>query len=82
MDFILKNHRKAPDKLSFENVPATAMKDLLAAVSRSRGKAKGVTSIVDFSSMRVSTMRKMLHEKGLDIDGSMEMMIARLKEAS
>ena len=58
------------------------MKDLLAAVSRSRGKAKGVTSIVDFSSMRVSTMRKMLHEKGLDIDGSMEMMIARLKEAS
>lgn len=82
MDFILKNHRKAQEKLSFENVPATAMKDLLAAVSRSRGKAKGITSIVDFSSMRVSTMRKMLHEKGLDIDGSREMMIARLKEAS
>lgn len=30
--------------------------------------------------MRVNTLRKLLHEKGLDVDGSREMMVARLEE--
>ena len=48
----------------------------------SRGKETGSNSAVanDFSTMRVNTMRKMLHDKGLDIDGSREMMIARLEK--
>ena len=34
----------------------------------------------DLSTMRVNDLRKMLNDKGLDVDGSREMMIARLEE--
>ena len=36
----------------------------------------------DYNKMRVGTLRKMLDEKGLDVDGSREAMIALLKEQS
>jgi hypothetical protein len=35
-----------------------------------------------FSSMRVSELRKRAHEKGLDVDGSREMLIAALIDES
>ena len=37
---------------------------------------------VDINTMRVSDLRKMLYEKGLDIDGSRKAMIATLREHS
>ena len=80
LDFIAQNRKEAVNKLSFDNVPGSAMKDLLAAVNRDDNKGGSTTNANDFSMMRVSTLRKMLDEKGLDIDGSREMMIATLKE--
>ena len=38
------------------------------------------SSYTDFSLMRVGTLRQKLQEHGLDVDGSREMMIARLEE--
>ena len=55
--------------VSFDNVPGHLMKDLLTAVDMD-------------DSMRVSTLRKKLHEKGLAVDGSREAMIALLEENS
>ena len=55
------------------------MKDLLTAVNRN--VHKGSTDANDFSMMRVSTLRKMLDEKGLDVDGSREAMITRLEQS-
>ena len=74
MDFIYDNRKEAMGELSFDNVPGSAMKDLLAAVNR--GEEKGNNNL---STMRVNALRKRLQEKGLDIDGSREIMIARLE---
>jgi len=37
---------------------------------------------IKYNKMRVGTLRKMLDDKGLDVDGSRESMIALLKEES
>ena len=81
MDFIAQNREESPKKLSFDNLPGSAMKDLLTAVNR-REPLKTSTDADDFSIMRVNVLRKMLHEKGLDVDGSREMLITRLEESS
>ena len=78
MDFIADNREEAVKNLSFENVPGSAMKDLLTAVNRKEGKAS--ISGSDFSLMRVNTLRSLLHEKGLDVDWSREVLIARLEQ--
>jgi len=38
------------------------------------------TAANNYNNMRVATLRKMLDEKGLEVDGSRESMIALLKE--
>ena len=78
MDFIADNREEAVKSLAFENVPGAAMKDLLTAVNRKEGKAS--ISGSDFSLMRVNILRSLLHEKGLDVDGSREVLIARLEQ--
>ena len=80
MDFIAENRKEATKKLAFNNVPGHVIPDLLTAMNRNDDKGSTSTDANDFSMMRVSSLRKMLHEKGLDIDGSREMMIARLEE--
>ena len=85
MDYLVKNGKEAMTKLSFDNVPGSAMKDLLAAMTRGKkseeGDATAKSNIAnDYNTMRVNTLRKLLHERGLDVDGSREMMIARLEE--
>ena len=59
------------------------MKDLMAAMAR-KGATKGElnANASDFSIMRVSALRRMLHEKGLDIDGSRETMIVLLENCT
>lgn len=69
MDFFVKNREEVLKTVSFDNAPGHLMKDLLTAMYMD-------------DSMRVNTLRKRLHEKGLDIDGSREAMIARLEEHS
>ena len=68
------------EAISFDNLPGSLMKDLLAAVAR--GEQSGDSNSTDYNTMRVGTLRKMLDDKGLDVDGSREAMIALLKEES
>ena len=80
MDFLVKNRTEAVQKLSFENAPGSLMSDLLMAVNREMDDGGAGSNAGDLGTMRVNELRKMLHEKGLDVDGSREMMIARLQE--
>jgi len=77
MDFIVENREEAIEKLSFENFPGHLVKDLLTAVSMEK---KEESDAGNLSNTRVSTLRRMLHEKGLDVDGSREAMIALLEQ--
>lgn len=79
MDFIVENGEDVLAKVSLKDVPVGLFTDLVAAVVR--GKKKGTSDEIDngFSSMRIRGLRRKLHEKGLDIDGSRETLIAALK---
>ena len=77
MDYIVANKRDILGKVSFDNVPGGVISDVLAAMARGEETEDDST---DYNTMRVGTLRKMLDEKGLDVDGSRETMIALLKE--
>ena len=79
MDYIVANKRDIIGKVSLDNFPSHLVTDLLTAVARGEETEDGST---DYNTMRVGTLRKMLDEKGLDVDGSREAMIALLKEES
>ena len=59
------------------------MRDLLVATARGERNVDGSDGDVDdqsrFNSMRISELRKRAHEKGLNVDGSREMLIAALE---
>ena len=78
LDFVVENSGEVLDKVSLDDVPGSAVSDLLAATSR---KIEGGKEGDNLNIMRVSELRQKLHEKGLDIDGSRKAMIANLKEA-
>jgi hypothetical protein len=83
MDFIAKNRTNVIGKISFNDAPGNLMNDLLAAVvrgERNEGGADGNNAELQFSTMRISELRRKAHEKGLEVDGSREMLIAALKE--
>jgi len=84
MDFIVENKHSIIGKVSFDNFPCHLVTDLLTAVSRGEQPDAGgkEDECVKYNKMRVGTLRKMLEEKGLDVDGSREAMIALLKENS
>jgi hypothetical protein len=69
---------------SFDDVPRNLMRDLLAAVARGEreeGRTDGDNNVeLQFNAMRISELRQRAHEKGLEVDGSREMLIAALKE--
>ena len=79
MDFIVKNKDEVIGKISFNDAPGNLMSDLLVAVSREQNRA-GAISENEFNVMRISELRRKAHERGLDVDGSREMLIAALKE--
>jgi len=84
MDFLLKNVVDVMDKVSFKDVPGEMIKDFMAAVARNR-TSKGVdeaSSDGQIGTMRITELRRKAHEKGLEVDGSREMLIAALKESS
>jgi hypothetical protein len=83
MDFIIKNKSEVLEKVSMKNVPAGILADILAAVARAEKTGTNATSgDSKFSTMRVSELRSKAHEKGLDLDGSREMLIAALKKSA
>jgi hypothetical protein len=82
MDYIVENKAEVIEKLSFANAPGTLMRDLLVATARrernvdgSDGDGSGESR---FNAMRISELRKRSYEKGLNVDGSREMLIAAL----
>ena len=83
MDYIVSNKNSIMGKVSFDNVPSSMMTDLLAAMARvDQSEEEGDSESIKYNKMRVSELREMLDEKGLDVDGSREAMIAILKEQS
>ena len=81
MDYIIKNKHSIIGKVSFDNIPGFAT-DLLTAMARGEEQTgdEEEDESIKYNRMRVGTLRKMLDEKGLDVDGSREAMIALLKE--
>jgi len=80
MDYIVANKDDIIGKVSFDSIPGFAT-DLLTAMSRGEQNENNINN-KNYNRMRVGTLRKMLDEKGLDVDGSRESMIALLKEHS
>jgi len=87
MDYLIENSAAVIDKISFNDLlTPTLMRDVFAAVSRGK-KNLGVGCGEDddddsrFNSMRISELRQEAHKKGLNVDGSREMLIAALKSA-
>ena len=83
MDFLVEHRKEAIKNISFDSAPGHLMKDLLATVeTKCRNKDSSSDGATDYDGMRVDALRKMLYDKGLDIDGSREAMIALLDERS
>jgi hypothetical protein len=81
LDFLAENSVEAQN-ISFSDVPSHIINDLLAAFGRSK-KSDGSGKNGDkYSTMRVSELRRMLDEKGLDVDGPREAMIEALKSSA
>ena len=80
IDFAVENGQDIIGKVSFDDVPGSMMTDLLTAMTRKEKKKSANSGEDDLSTMRVSELRKKLDEKGLDVDGSREAMIARLED--
>jgi len=82
MDYVVANKTDVIKKLSFADAPGTLLNDMLTAFVRSEAEYGGPTGgndESDLSSMRVSELRRNAHEKGLNVDGSREMLIAALQ---
>ena len=79
MDFIVENCNDIIGQISFENVPGSVVTDLLIAIGRGKKEDNVSSGTSKYNKMRVSTLRKMLHEEGMHVDGSMEAMIALLE---
>ena len=83
MDYIVSNKNSIIGKVSFDNVPSSMITDVLTAVARvDQSEEEGDSESIKYNKMRVSELREMLDDKGLDVDGSREAMIAILKEQS
>ena len=90
MDYIVKNKKKVIKRVSFEAVPGDIYKDLLAAVSRVLEDSDEDDSDDedeneekdDYASMGIGALRQKLDERGIDIDGSRDTLIAALKQHS
>lgn len=88
LDFIAGNGAAVLDNVCLDDVPGSLFKDLLVATTRREKKPVPFTEDVNtyvngpvFRTMRVSSLRRRLHAKGLSCDGSREAMIAALKDA-
>lgn len=83
MDFILKNKIAIIENKILSGAPESVGNDILAAIARE--EAKSGTAGCDeniYSSMGISDLRRRAHEKGLDVDGSREMLISALQLSS
>mmetsp|Transcript_10867 Transcript_10867/g.26829 ORF Transcript_10867/g.26829 Transcript_10867/m.26829 type:complete len:411 (-) Transcript_10867:412-1644(-) len=82
MDFIVQNEVDVINKVSFKDIPGETVKDVLAAMARGKNKSGENSTCEDhLCTMRITELRKRVHKKGLEVDGSRDMLIAALKES-
>ena len=80
MDFVVQNKDEVMSKISFgDTIPGTLMRDLMAAYARGDNRAVGGNGENEYNTMRIYELRQIVHKKGLEVDGSREMLIASLK---
>ena len=86
MDYMLENKDVVLENIRFDDAPGSLVSDVFAAIARADTKRGGggtadkdSNSVSHFNSMRISELRQKVYEKGLDVDGSREMLIASLK---
>ena len=77
MKFLVENCAEASREISFTDFPGHAVKDLLLAVCDNF-----FLTADEAASDNISALRRILEEKGLDIDGSREAMIESIKNNS
>ena len=82
MEYVVENGEDIVGKVSFENVPGHMISDLLVAMNRGKKKVAMKSDASDYKSMKVTALRNLLLEKGLEVDGSREAMIALLEKKS
>ncbi|EJK57614.1 hypothetical protein THAOC_22322 [Thalassiosira oceanica] len=73
------NKIEVAKKVSFDDIPSHLMRDLMVSLARREGE--GSSEGDTLSTMRVSQLRHLAHEKGLTVDGSREMLIDAIKES-
>ena len=78
MDYILDNKDVVLKNIRFDDAPGSLVSDVLAAIARAETVKDNSAS--HFHSMRISELRRMVHEKGLDVDGSREILIDLLEK--
>ncbi len=79
MDYIVINKVEVLNKVSFKDAPGTLISNVLAAVARRYMTGVKGESEDDFSTLRMSDLRRKVHEMGMDVDESREMLLSVLK---
>jgi hypothetical protein len=81
MDYIAENRTKVIGKISFNDAPGNLMNDLLTAVVRGDREEREADNAEndEHQFTTVNELRRKSHEKGLEVDGSREMLISALK---
>jgi hypothetical protein len=72
IDFIVDTKIEVLKRVSFKDVPGTLVSDVLTAFSRAEGERD------DFATLRISDLRRKVHEIGMNVDGSREVLLAIL----
>jgi hypothetical protein len=84
MDFFAANPTSVMSSPGWANISESApiMKELIEVlvIKKKRSAPADAEEERDFKRMRISSLRRKLDEKGLDVDGSREMLISRLEE--
>lgn len=80
IDFIVKNKAEIVEKNMLIDAPGGIAKDVLVAVMREdeEGRSADVSNGNTYSNMSISDLRRVAHRKGLEVDGSREMLISPL----
>ena len=83
MDFVVKNKIEILEKVPLNDLPQGIGADMLAAMARGEKKSEstaGSGGSNELTMMCISELRRRAHEKGLEVDGSRESLIASLKQ--
>jgi hypothetical protein len=81
MDFIVENKIEILEKKMLAGAPESIVYDILSAVAR-REIERAAGASKKNSVMSLSELRRRAHARGLEVDGSREMLISALKRAS